>query len=507
MILKKASMVELVCTRYCSHYKPSQEEDMACQGFKFLQRLADRDPTTLDRLRPKDDFEFKDRYPHLLHHALCQSCDFLIDGCDFKDSKHTRQSAPCGGYIATEQLLEQRFLDEDNLLRTLIPEEEYVALSPNCVLRHLEGPYLYDVQKDELYELNQTGFEFLKRCNGRHRLSELTLDRDFLETCLREGLVLIEPHPHDRRFILRPSPVPSLRYLELQLTSRCNLTCKHCYLGEPTRADLSLSAVLSVLEAFEQMQGLRVLFSGGEPLLYPHLRALNETLPLYGIRKVLLTNGTLITTKNYHDWCHFDEMQFSLDGLQEGHERLRGTGTFEQTMRGIEAAGEKGIPISIATMVHRYNLKEFDALAKWIDDREVVEWNIDVPCTAGRLSENPDFFVTLEEGVPFLKYATGGSYHGSDEPCACGYHLCTVTPEGDILKCGFYKDRPLGSLTEGLEVCWKRTRPVPLSQLECASCPHLLDCKGGCRFRAESPLGKDPVMCALYGIQGGLKTK
>jgi radical SAM protein with 4Fe4S-binding SPASM domain len=265
--------------------------------------------------------------------------------------------------------------------------------------------------------------------------------------------------------------------------------------------------VLSVLEAFEQMQGLRVLFSGGEPLLYPHLRALNETLPRYGIRKVLLTNGTLVTTKNYHDWCHFDEIQFSLDGLQKGHERLRGTGTFEQTLQGIEAAVEKGIPISIATMVHRYNLKEFDALAKWIDEQQVMEWNIDVPCAAGRLSENPDFFVALEESVPFLQYATGGSYHGSDEPFACGYHLCTVTPEGDVLKCGFYKDRPLGSLTEGLEVCWERVRPIPLSQLECASCPHLLDCKGGCRFRADTPLGKDPVMCTLYGMQGGLKTQ
>jgi radical SAM protein with 4Fe4S-binding SPASM domain len=177
---------------------------------------------------------------------------------------------------------------------------------------------------------------------------------------------------------------------------------------------------------------------------------------------------------------------------------MRGTGTFEQTMRGIEAAGERDMPVSIATMIHRHNLREFEALAEWIDTTEVVEWNIDVPCAAGRLPENAEFLVTPEKGAPFLKFATGGSYHGSGEPYACGYHLCTVTPEGDVLKCGFFKERPLGSLKEGLETSWKRARPIPLSQLECASCPHVLDCKGGCRFRAESPLGKDPVMCALY---------
>jgi len=252
------------------------------------------------------------------------------------------------------------------------------------------------------------------------------------------------------------------------------------------------------------MQGLRVLFSGGEPLLYPDLSALNDALPRHALRKVLLTNGTLITERNHPDWCHFDEIQFSLDGLKEGHESLRGVGTFEQTMHGIEIARKKGVPVSIATMVHRHNLNEFDVMAKWMEELEVVEWNIDVPCAAGRLLENPDFLVTAEQGAPFLKYATGGSYHGTDEPFACGYHLCTITAEGDILKCGFFKETPLGSLKEGLEVCWNRMRPIPLSQLECASCPYLSDCKGGCRFRAANPLGKDPVMCALYRTKNGV---
>jgi radical SAM protein with 4Fe4S-binding SPASM domain len=208
----------------------------------------------------------------------------------------------------------------------------------------------------------------------------------------------------------------------------------------------------------------------------------------------------MISRKNHADWGPFDEIQFSLDGLQNGHERIRGAGTFDAVMDAVDAVREKGIPISIATMVHRYNLEEFEMLAEWVRDQDILEWSIDVPCAAGRLLGNLDFLPTPEEAAPFLRYATGGSYHGADEPFACGYHLCTVTPEGAVLKCGFFGDRPLGSLEEGLEASWKRIRPVPLGDLECASCPHLLDCKGGCRFRAESLLGKDPVMCALYGV-------
>jgi len=506
MDLKKACIVELVCKRHCSYYKPGLKEEMACQGFKALRDFIEVHPTSAAHFSPKQNNPFKDRYHHILHHSLCQYCDFLIDGCDFKDPEHTGQPPPCGGYVAADLLLRRSPSDETGFLKSLIPKETYVVLGPDCALKHLERPYLYDIRRDELYELDKKGFDFLKKCDGTHLLSELPVDKDFLETCLKEKLLVIGPRTNHRHFNLnlRASPVPSLRYLELQLTTRCNLRCKHCYLGELKKADLPLSQVLSVLAEFEQIQGIRVLFSGGEPLLYPDLAALNEALPRYALRKVLLTNGTLIAEKNHPDWCHFDEIQFSVDGLKEGHESLRGTGTFDQAVHGIEIAREKGVPISVATMVHRHNLNEFDAMAKWIEELGVVEWNIDVPCAAGRLLKNPDFLVTPEQGASFLKYATGGSYHSTDEPFACGYHLCTITAEGDVLKCGFFKETPLGALKEGLEVCWERIRPIPLSQLECASCPHLSDCKGGCRFRAANPLGKDPVMCALYRAKNGV---
>jgi len=491
---------KLICKGNCFYYKPGSDKDLACRGFTVAEALLQHDPDMSAHFPLRKGNTFEDQYPELLHHILCRHCEFFIEGCDFTDPDYTERALPCGGYVVAAALLQQSGTPCQQLLEALIPKEAKMALSPHCTLKQLESPYLYDIAKDELYELDQGGFDFLKKCDGRHLLSGLPVDKDFLEFCLKEGLVVTGTSTDERPFILRPSPVPSLRYLELQLTRRCNLKCKHCYLGTPSEVDLSLSQVVATLKEFEEIQGLRVLFSGGEPLLYPELRNLNKRLPQFALRKVLLTNGTLITEENQDLWSHFDEIQVSLDGLKEGHEALRGPGTFDLAVRGIDIATKKGVPISIATMVHRYNLKEFDGLARWVERQQVVEWNIDVPCKAGRLSENSDFLVAPEEGAPFLEYATGGSYHGSGEPFACGYHLCAVTPEGDVLKCGFFQDR-LGSLKEGLEVSWKRSKHIPLSELQCAPCSHLSDCKGGCRFRATSPLGKDPVMCAFYGAE------
>ena len=504
---KKSSTVDLICGQYCSFYKPGQKEEMACRGFDLVQAFLEKYPEDLPHLPSPRDYEFTDRFHHLLHHFMCRTCDFFIEGCDFTDPGYTGKALPCGGYIAVDLLLTQRPGDDGTLLKTLVPKNTYGLPRPHCVLKHLENGYLYNIRTDDLYELDVNGFEFVKACIRGEPLSELPLDRDFLETCLGEDLLCLGAQPDKHHPHLRPSPVPSLRYLELQLTDRCNLKCKHCYLGEPAKTDLPLTSVLAVLKEFEDMQGLRVLFSGGEPLLYPDLRALNEALARFKLRRVLLTNGTLITKRNYLDWCNFDEIQFSVDGLEEGHEKIRGKGTFSKTLRGMEAAREKDMPFSVATMVHQYNLHEFEALSHWLQALGVVEWNIDVPCSAGRLTDHDELLVAPEDGAPFLKHATGGSYHGADEPFACGYHLCTVTPAGKVLKCGFYDGRPLGSLTEGIETSWTRARHTPLTELECASCEYLLECKGGCRFRAESPSGKDPVMCALYRVKGKSRKK
>ena len=189
--------------------------------------------------------------------------------------------------------------------------------------------------------------------------------------------------------------------------------------------------------------------------------------------------------------------------LAPGHEAPRGVGTFDQTLAGIQAVREAGLPLSIATMVHRRNLDEFDQLARLVEEIGAIEWGVDVPCAAGSLKETVRVTGHLPGGRSLLKFSFGGGYHGSSEGYACGRHLLTVLPTGRAVKCGFYDDQPLGDARRGLIECWLKLRHVPLEELECRGCPDLAECAGGCRYRALHPLGRDPLMCALYGQTEG----
>jgi radical SAM protein with 4Fe4S-binding SPASM domain len=371
-------------------------------------------------------------------------------------------------------------------------------LSRSAALKQLETPSVYQIARDELYELDGESFRFLNTCASENGCTGG--DDDFLDYCIEEGILTTEPVAV-RRPPIAPSPAPSLRYLELQITDRCNLRCRHCYIGDGTARELPFPQVKTVLEEFERMQGLRVLLTGGEPLLHSRFDAINELLPDLALRSVLFTNGIGLSPA-FLARLKVQEIQVSIDGREAGHDLLRGNGTWQRSMEALRRARDAGFPVSVSTMVHAGNLNDFEAMEKLFRSLGVKEWTVDVPCPTGRLQEHRDLLVSPEIGGTYLGYGFGGGMHASAPGHGCGLHLMAVLPDGTAAKCTFYGDRPAGSIRDGIRACWDRIRPVRLSDLSCA-CQFVEACRGGCRYRAESlegPGGRDPYRCALYGL-------
>jgi len=369
-------------------------------------------------------------------------------------------------------------------------------LSSEVMLKWLETPSVYNIRNDELYELDTESFEFLKKCSSSGGyFSEAD---KFIEYCLNEGILVL-----DRTLSRRPpvikSPVPSLRYLELQITDQCNLSCGHCYISEKSSAELSPGQVRNIMEEFEELQGLRVLITGGEPLLHSSFPEINDMLRNYCVRKILFTNGLLLD-EEVLSGLNVDEIQISIDGLETAHDLLRGKGVFKKAMDAVVRSLETGFEVSVSTMVHSGNLGDFDEMETMFKKLRIKDWTIDIPCVTGRLQRNVEFQVSPDEGGKFLKYGFGEGVHGSEPGFACGLHLASVMADGRVSKCTFYADQPLGVIEEGLRECRRRLRPVRLEELKC-DCGHIEICRGGCRYRAGlfgDAMGKDIYRCAFF---------
>lgn len=380
-------------------------------------------------------------------------------------------------------------------------------LSNDIVPRFLENKYLYDIKRDELYEVDEEAFSFFKKCTTTEGCEIDNLSAEFRDFCIKESILTTQPYVREIG-ILTQSPIPSIRYLELQITDKCNLKCKHCYIGKPSNHELPLILIEKVLDDFQQMQGLRVMITGGEPLLHSEFEAINELLKKYALRKVLFTNGLLLNKKILKK-LNVDEIQFSIDGMKYGHEVLRGKGTFERVISKLKLAKEVGFTVSVATVIHRENLHEFEEMDTYFRKIGVKDWTVDVPIPIGNLRDNHPLLVPPSIAGKYLNYGFGESYHYTSEGFACGLHLISVLANGSIAKCSFYGNNPLGHISEGLRKAVENSKPIRLEELECAeiSCPEIKSCKGGCRFRAtffsdknSKSYKKDIYKCYAYGI-------
>lgn len=314
-------------------------------------------------------------------------------------------------------------------------------LARNAVLKWIETPSVYHIEKDDLYELDSDSFEFLNNratvtgCNAESASGGV----EFIDYCLKEK-ILTKDKVSVKRPPLTKSHDPSLRYLELQITNKCNLRCRHCFIGDrniitlpqplpsipkafgtlPSQErvrvrgakeeELSVSQIRALLKEFEEMQGLRVIITGGEPLIHRRFEEINKLLPEFFVRKVLFTNGLLLNKKVLKK-LNVDEIQISIDGLKDAHDSMRGKGTFKLAIEAAKRAINSGFEVSIATMAHTKNLDDFDEMERLFKDMGIKDWTVDVPCITGRLEENPEFQLSPEQGGKYMRYSFGNGPH------------------------------------------------------------------------------------------------
>ncbi len=395
----------------------------------------------------------------------------------------------------------------------------YPLLLENVAIRNLEVPTLYDYIKNEMFELDEEAFNAIKLFNGNHTLEQISkITRSSIKDLKKLTNYLIEENLlTDRKMedkagaeALHKSPVPSLRTILVHITNYCNLDCIHCYVDKSQRLEMKTEIFYDLVKQFDELQGLKILISGGEPLTHPKFFEIMEQIKKVKIRKVLLTNGILLNDEKIKRLKGLvQEVQISLDGTQSHNQFRKMKNAFNQALKNIQILKNNDFPVSISTMIHRKNLDELPELEKILNDLKVDNWYLDVPTVTGEYRNNPLFHLDPETaGKALKKYGFGQKFYYESETYACGAHLCAIMANGDVAKCGFFEDQPVENIkNKSLKECWQLIKDNYIweqKELKCydMKCEYLKDCKGGCRYRAcidtDNILGIDRVKCAYY---------
>lgn len=145
----------------------------------------------------------------------------------------------------------------------------------------------------------------------------------------------------------------------------CNLNCRYCY-TKKTKNILSNQEILNFTEKYdsflisEKMKLKSILFCGGEVFILPEFTDLVNKLSRENIFITIITNGTVDRLNEIKDPSNC-QLLVSLDGPKEIHDKNRGAGNFNKTIKFIQHALFLGFPVEIFFLITKDSYKYRDS--------------------------------------------------------------------------------------------------------------------------------------------------
>jgi radical SAM protein with 4Fe4S-binding SPASM domain len=238
--------------------------------------------------------------------------------------------------------------------------------------------------------------------------------------------------------------------IQIEITGRCNMCCKHCRAANQLKRDMSLDQITKVVSFAKKFSSnnLELVLSGGEPLMHKNFFDILKLIKENGCNFITLTtNGSLLTNDHLLLIKSLGFKRFlisvSLENINpDKHDKFRlYDGAFSKAIDALKLVADANSPNIIASVrctIQASQIKEMKdmvGLAKKIGCRRISFSDIR---PVGKASEQEGLCMNREQKMAFLKevYRLKKMFYNID-----------ITTN-DPLKCLLKKEKSLSTVNE-----------------------------------------------------------
>jgi radical SAM protein with 4Fe4S-binding SPASM domain len=309
--------------------------------------------------------------------------------------------------------------------------------------------------------------------------------------------------------------------MDLALTYRCNLKCRHCYLQDDANGmgELSFPEWRDILAKLWAIGIPQVVFTGGEPTLRDDLVELVGEAEEFVTG--LVTNGTRLAelAERLRD-ASLDYVQVTLEASMPGvHNKMVGAAddfsAFAATVEGIKKALGLGMQVVTNTTLTRENAEMFPDLIRFGRELGLKNMACNTIICSGRgkaakltggvpLDELKGILekavaTAQEQGINLQWYSPTCYLHLNPlelgfgaKGCSAAAFNMTIQPNGTVLPCQSWPETVGHILKDPWERIWNhpvckklRSHGFVQDRPECKKCIHNEVCGGGCPLDAQ----------------------
>jgi len=293
---------------------------------------------------------------------------------------------------------------------------------------------------------------------------------------------------------------PKLRNLQIELTSKCNERCIHCYIPhEMKTAEIEPELFYSILEQSRKMGVLDLTLSGGEPMLHKYFCEFLRKCKEYDFSVTILSNLTLLNDDIITEMKanRISSVQVSLYSMKpEIHDKITQIkGSFEKTKNAILKLIENDIPLQISCPTMKQNKYCYIDVMKWAHEYKIrtqtdfimmARYDRSMQNLQNRLSlvEVKELIQNIIENDPIYSeqiFPIDDENRDISNDIICGVCITSVciSNNGDVFPCPGWYTYIAGNVKESsLQEIWNNSEKVKyLRELRLKDFPKCLKCK------------------------------
>lgn len=302
----------------------------------------------------------------------------------------------------------------------------------------------------------------------------------------------------------------AMHLLELEITTRCNLNCLHCYNRGEGNIDLPLEQIIKFINFANDNEVNTLIFSGGEACLHKEFDKICEYLKenrkeLIKIKKITLQTNGYIRYMNLKNLQGFDYIHISFDIDENGLRDI----SLKKTIELAKDIKKANIRPYFFTTVHKKNLNYIDDIVKVANDNQIsIAFNFCIDT-----GKDKEFLLDVNEKKfaieKLLNYEKEGKINKLRNPyvnsfkrmtlvegenfkikggCTAGIAACDILANGDVIPCPFFRKKAGNIYEDNLKNIWLNSELFETlrnrkAYKKCGECKYLAYC-GGCRKSA-----------------------
>lgn len=282
---------------------------------------------------------------------------------------------------------------------------------------------------------------------------------------------------------LRKTPLSIM----IELLTRCNLNCKHCYLPDHVDDGLDLDIIKNVVNQFRNMGGLNVSLTGGEIFLRKDIIDIISYIRSLQMRVILLSNGTLLNESivdKLADLCitEFSTTIFSLDNTI--HDEITGVpGSLQRVLKNLRILKKAGIRVQIKTPLMKANMNDFEIIREFCKENK---FNFHVsPLIFEKLDGNKEPLKLriptedLQKIIFSLDSETRNKHiYVNDVPCAALHFSFAMNCRGDIYPCNSFFCKVGNIFENSLQEIWYESKILnQIRSMKKSDLPQCINCE------------------------------